>query len=244
MMKPNSEPSPTLLEELRKFSFSLLESISLWHWIGYGLLVLALIDVIALLFPPQIMNPAWEFQTIGGLVERVAVPLIGFLLVFYGEQIGRENWEFPLVKLLSWLTLLIGVLFFLLIPLGVVNTIRLDKQAQSQISSQVKQNITQIQEVKKQLATTQTAEEMETLLRRLDNQGRAPDIQTPEQLQIVKNELSTFISNAENQLSDQANTVQSNQRLTLLKNSIKWNLGALISGALFIIIWRSTRWAR
>lgn len=244
MMKPNSEPSPPLLEELRKFSFSLLESISLWHWIGYGLLVLALMDVIALLFPPQIMNPAWEFQTIGGLVERVAVPLIGFLLVFYGEQIGRENWEFPLVKLLSWLTLLIGVLFFLLIPLGVVNTIRLDKQAQSQISSQVQQNITQIQEVKKQLATTKTAEEMKALLRRLDNQGRAPDIQTSEQLQKVKNELSTFISNAENQLSDQATIVQSGQRLTLLKNSIKWNLGALISGALFIIIWRSTRWAR
>ncbi|WP_302184684.1 HpsJ-like protein, cyanoexosortase A-associated [Planktothrix pseudagardhii] len=166
------------------------------------------------------------------------------LLVFYGEHIGRENWEFPLVKLLSWLTLLVGLLFLLLIPLGVFNTIRLDKQAQSQISSQVQQNITQIQEVKKQLATTQTAEEMKALLRRLDNQGRAPDIQTSEQLQKVKDELSNFISKTENQLSNQASIVQSGQRLTLLKNSIKWNLGALISGTLFIIIWRSTRWAR
>nr|CAD5914548.1 hypothetical protein NO713_00259 [Planktothrix pseudagardhii] len=137
-----------------------------------------------------------------------------------------------------------GLLFLLLIPLGVFNTIRLDKQAQSQISSQVQQNITQIQEVKKQLATTQTAEEMKALLRRLDNQGRAPDIQTSEQLQKVKDELSNFISKTENQLSNQASIVQSGQRLTLLKNSIKWNLGALISGTLFIIIWRSTRWAR
>ncbi len=243
-MKPNDEPLPRLVEELRELSFALIESISLWHWIGYGLLVLSLIDVIVLVVPPQIMNPAWEFQTFGGLVERVAVPLIGFLLVFYGEQMGRENWEFPLVKILSWLTLLISLLFFLLIPLGVFNTIRLDKQAQSTINSQVNQNITQIQEVKKQLATTQTAEDMENLLRRLNGQGRAPDIQTPEQLQKVKSELSNFISNAESQLSSQASAVQSNQRLTLLENSIKWNLGSLISATLFLLIWRATRWAR
>ena len=243
-MKPNGDPLPTLVEELRQFSIILLECISLWHWIGYGLLILSLMDVIFLLFPPQIMNPAWEFQTIGGLVERVAVPLIGFLLVFYGERIGRLRWEFPLVKILSWLTLLIGLLFLLLIPLGIVNTIRLDKQAQSQISSQVDLNINQIQEVKKQLETAQTPEEMENLLRRLDSQGRAPDIQTPEQVQKVKEEVSNFIANAESQLSNQANVVQSDQRLTLLKNSIKWNLGALISATLFLMIWRATRWAR
>lgn len=243
-MKPNGDPLPTLVEELRQFSVILLDSISLWHWIGYGLLILSLIDVIVLLFPPQLMNPAWEFQTMGGLVERTAVPLIGFLLVFYGQQIGRFQWEFPLVRILSWLTLVIALLFLLLIPLGIVNTIRLDKQAQSQISSQVDLNINQIEEIKKQLQTVQTPEDMENLLRALDSQGRAPDIQTPEQLQKVKDELSTFISNAESQLSNRANVVQSGQRQTLLKNSIKWNLGALISATLFFMIWRATRWAR
>jgi hypothetical protein len=30
----------------------------------------------------------------------------------------------------------------------------------------------------------------------------------------------------------------------LLKNSVKWNLGALVSAALFFNIWKTTSWAR
>jgi hypothetical protein len=34
------------------------------------------------------------------------------------------------------------------------------------------------------------------------------------------------------------------QRLTLFKNTVKWNLGALVAGILFLQIWFRTRWAR
>ena len=44
------------------------------------------------------MNPAWEFQTFGGLVERVAVPLIGLVFVFYGKEICVANGNYYLSK--------------------------------------------------------------------------------------------------------------------------------------------------
>lgn len=58
----------------------------LFHVIGYGLLLFFLFDIVDLFFPPRFMNPIWEFQTIGALIERVPLPLIGLVLVFYGEK--------------------------------------------------------------------------------------------------------------------------------------------------------------
>jgi len=34
------------------------------------------------------------------------------------------------------------------------------------------------------------------------------------------------------------------QKMGLLKNSVKWNLGALVASVLFFILWKSSRWAR
>ena len=54
--------------------------------VGYGLLVMAIIDLLFLLIPPQLMNPLWEFQTMGAIVERIPVTLLGIVLVYYGEK--------------------------------------------------------------------------------------------------------------------------------------------------------------
>ena len=43
---------------------------------------------------------------------------------------------------------------------------------------------------------------------------------------------------------EQAEPIRSQDRLSLWKSSVKWNLGALVSGVLFIRIWRGTHWAR
>ncbi|NJM68571.1 MAG: hypothetical protein HC851_24365 [Acaryochloris sp. RU_4_1] len=45
-------------------------------------------------------------------------------------------------------------------------------------------------------------------------------------------------------LQTQAQSTTSSQRIDLLKRSVKWNLGALVSGALFIYLWRGTGWSR
>ncbi|MCJ8280423.1 MAG: hypothetical protein MJK14_11100 [Rivularia sp. ALOHA_DT_140] len=56
-----------------RFIFGMVDSISIMRWVGYGLLILALFDVIEMFIPTRFMNPNWEFQTFGALVEKVAV---------------------------------------------------------------------------------------------------------------------------------------------------------------------------
>ena len=239
-----TEKGTAQVGELWQFGNNLLKSIRILRWVGYGLLVLFLFDLVEIFVPSRFMNPVWEFQTMGTLVERAAVPLIAFALVFFGESKSRSQLERPVLKSLSWLALLYGLVMLLLVPLGVVNTLRIDRQNNAQITTQVTQQMTQIKQVKDQMAKATTKEKMQEFLSLLDSQGRVPDIQDSQQLEEVTKNFSSFITQTENSLKSQAETTRSSKRLALLKNSVKWNLGALVSGSLFLLIWRFTSWAR
>ncbi|MGB3636417.1 MAG: HpsJ family protein [Rivularia sp. (in: cyanobacteria)] len=229
--------------EFSRFTFGMVDSLPVIRWIGYGLLILALFDVIEMFIPARFTNPNWEFQTFGALVERVAVPLIGFAFVFLAGLNERGNKEGIILKILSWLTLLLGIIYFITVPLGILNTVRIDKQNNQQITVRLNQQKAAIQQVKKNLDGPITEAQMQQILARL-NGGSAPEIKSPEELEQAKQQISTFVNKGEGELEKQVQTARSSQRLNLLKKSVKWNLGALVGGALFITIWRSTAWAR
>ena len=229
--------------EASRFIFGMVDSLSIIRWVGYGMLLLALFDVIEILTPARFMNPSWEFQTIGALVERVAVPLIALVLIFFAGLNERGKKEVIILKILSWLTLLFGIIYFILVPLGIVNTVRIHKENNKQITVRLNQQKSAIEQVKKNLDGPITEAQMQQVFARLSG-GRTPQIDSPEKLEQVKQQLSTFINQGESRLETQVQTARSNQRLNLLKKSVKWNLGALIGGALYITIWRSTVWAR
>lgn len=237
MAKSNIDRFTPLIQELEAFAFSQQGSMSILRSLGYGLLLLAFFDIVEMFVPPNFMNPAWEFQTFGALVERVPVPLIGLVLVFFGEMNSRSQWEFPILKLLSWLTVLFALLFFLLIPLGVGNTLRLNNQSVAQISTLSKQQISQAEQVEKQLSQA-TPQQIDNFLK---SQGRSLDGKNPEEL---KTQVLSKVSQAKKEIKTQAEATQSSRGLTLIKSSVKWNLGALVAGGLFISIWKGTRWAR
>ncbi|MBD0265217.1 MAG: hypothetical protein ICV78_21580 [Tolypothrix sp. Co-bin9] len=237
MAKSNIDRFTPLIQELEAFAFSQQGSMSILRSLGYGLLLLAFFDIVEMFVPPNFMNPAWEFQTFGALVERVPVPLIGLVLVFFGEMNSRSQWEFPILKLLSWLTVLFALLFFLLIPLGVGNTLRLNNQSVAQISTLSKQQISQAEQVEKQLSQA-TPQQIDNFLK---SQGGSLDGKNPEE---VKTQVLSKVSQAKKEIKTQAEATQSSRGLTLIKSSVKWNLGALVAGGLFISIWKGTRWAR
>lgn len=210
------------------------------RWIGYGLLILSLIDTISILTPPQFLNPVWELQTIGALVERVPVPLLGLALIFFGEEYERQGLEELFLKFLSWICLLLALLFLLMLPLGIVNTIRVNNDNNKQITDRANQQLAQLQQVEERL-NKGTPEDLKNLGGELARLGVQTNTQDPQEL---KTQILSRITPAKESLQKQSQAVQSNQRLALLKNSVKWLLGALISSVLFFTIWRGTDWAR
>lgn len=217
------------------------QSSVLFRLVGYGLLLFVLFDLITVLLPPRLMDPVWEFQTIGAIVERIPLPLLGFVLIFYGESNFRSKWEVLFLKILSWAALLIAILLFLLIPLGISNTLRINERNNTQLTAQATQQMTQLEQFQEQLNKA-TTNDLQTLLTRVQAQDRnSQDIKNPEEL---KKRLLTEANQAEENLKNQAESTRKSKRLELLKSSLKWNLGALIAGILFIRIWQATGWAR
>ena len=210
--------------------------------VGYGLLGMAMVDILFLVIPPQLMNPLWEFQTMGAIVERIPVTLLGTVLVYYGEKSDRAPIEAILLKCISWLTLVAAILMLLMIPLNISNSFRIYHQQNANANAQfVSQNDT-IQQFKEQLKAANSKDEIEVVLQQqAKQQVSIPDSVDTKKLKI---DILTSVQNNQDNITSQAQTFRAQKRSLLLKKCLKWNLGALIAAILFFLIWKSTGWAR
>ncbi len=213
-------------------------SIHRFRWIGYGLLGYALMDLIQVLYPPKFFNPAWEVQAIGSLVERVIVPLLGMALVFFGEFYDRNRLEKILLKVLSWLCLMLAIVCLLVIPLGVFGTARLDFQNDQQINRQAEQQLSQFNRLESQLNQS-SINDIQALAAK-----SGISIDPNKEPQAVKAEILSRLTAVRSKVQSQIEENRRTQKQTLFKNSIKWNLGALLASSLFFILWKSSDWAR
>lgn len=222
---------------------SVLWTLVLIRLVGYGFLILAFFDVIHILFPPRFMDPSWEFQSIGNFVERAAIPLLGFVMIFSGKQLGRYSWESNLLKLLSWMALLLGIINLLIIPLGIFDTVRLHRTYEETINIQVEQSMGQFQQLQQRLERVKTPNELELFSGLMGINFELSS--EPSDLGKARKDFIQKILERSNRMKNQADQTLYIQRLGLLKNSIKWNIGALISAFLYLVIWQLTRgWTR
>lgn len=216
-------------------------STALFRIVGYAILVLAAIDYINIFIPANFTNPAWEFQMLAQLVDKSPVPLIGLVFAFYARDEFRRDFEEYILKFLSWTTLGVGIAYLLLVPLGLNNTLRLNAINNAQINNQLSQQLSQLQQISDRLNQTTSEQEINNLFTALNRQGRTPDIQNPTEL---KNRIKAEIETAQTTAKTQLELNRRNLRIGLIKNSIKWNVGAIVCGVLFIYIWKITDWAR
>jgi hypothetical protein len=231
-------------ENIQELDFSFRQAVSILRFLGYALLLFTLFDLADTLTPLQFMNPNWEFQTIGALVEKVVVPLMGFVLIFTGAMTERSQWEIKTLKIFSWLALVVGLIYCLMLPLGIVNTIRINEINKTQVTSQLDKQTAQIKQVQTQLSGISNEQQLKELLGALEKGGIAITPKPGESVETVKKDLKAFMTGAEERLNNQAKEALSKQSFDLIKRSVKWNIGALIAGVWFIGIWRMTDWAR
>ncbi len=199
--------------------------------VGYSLLLLVALDIIDIFIPFKFADANWEFQVIGNLVERVPVPAIGLLLVLYGEKRSK------LIKLMSTLSVIVGILFFLLIPLGISSTLLINKQNDAQINTQANQQLANLQRFKKQLNNPKALKDIEQSLARINSLPKKSGDKQP----VTRELLAKKIPEMESQINFHTNARIEAMKFSLFKRSIKWNLGALIAGVLFILLGRSRR---
>ncbi|ERN40034.1 hypothetical protein KR51_00035220 [Rubidibacter lacunae KORDI 51-2] len=219
-------------------------SIFVLRWIGYGLLIFALLDLLTILYPPDFLNPRWELQTIGALVERVPVPLIGFGLVFMSDPDRRPLLERLAIQGLSLLTAILAIAYFLMVPLGIVDTVRINKQLNQETAKQIETQLEQLKPFEERIQTAAGGEVVglaranQNVLGPLEGyRERGIELADTEALRA---EMLARVKVIHENVEREADIARARKYRQLIENSVKWNIGALIGSALFTMIFRGT----
>lgn len=217
------------------------KTLHLARLLGYGLLVIGFVDLLYILLPPQLTNPIWEYQAIGDIVKLVPVPLLALLLIFAGEHALRRKREPQLLAILSWLTLVISILFFLLLPLIITDAFRIDRFNKTQIDTEVTQQKRKLTATKKQLQNMDS-EQLKYFIPTPDKTGSLGLLpNSPDQ---AKTSIAENLERAKAKADAQAEEARRNVTANLVKNTFKLFAESLLSAFLFLMIWSRTEWAR
>jgi hypothetical protein len=85
---------------------------------------------------------------------------------------------------------------------------------------------------------------MDVILARLRQQGMPSGVGTAPTLEEKKESVLNFLNEQQKVKETEIKSGLNSQHMTLFKSAVKWILGALVSGFLFINFWRNTRWTR
>ncbi|MEH2364419.1 HpsJ-like protein, cyanoexosortase A-associated [Nostoc sp.] len=225
-----------ITEAVEKRSFALL------RFLGYTLLIFSLIDYLAILIPPRLTDPGWEFQAIGQMVDHVWSILLGLIFIFlYNQTSIIKPRQLSILKFFSWVALAISIVYLLMLPLGINDSLTLYKNINNQFTNQQAQQQEQLQKVTEKVNATNSSQELNNIARALNLPNAGEASQSPQEL---KNKLSQQIQTVSQNAITAVNTAKREQIKNLIKNALRINLGAIISGVCFITLWRLTRWTR
>jgi hypothetical protein len=205
---------------------------------GYVLLLLTLLDYVFLLFPPQLLNPTWELNVIGHLIESVWAPMLGLLLIFFRmPQQKVDTKELTVLSLISRFLLLIAIIYLLLVPLIISDTVRIYRDRHNQYNNLVKQQQTLLSNTQQELISLSEEQVTQAF-------AQSPLVLPSDSGVVMREKLLKEFKSKQAAERNQAAKINRENNRSLLKQSTKWGMGALLSGILFIKIWENTKWTR
>ena len=208
------------------------------NWLGYVLLFASAVDYFLILYPPQLTNPNWELQTFSRMVDNAWVLLISLILIFLPTRTHIRRFEVNFLGFLRWMVLLGGVLFILLIPLGLINTQRIDQQTTEQLGLQQQARQEQLNNLGDAIRTQNIP------LEQLQQLGSAVGIEESGNRETIKQGILSQIEQEKEQLRQQVAIAKGERFQQLIRRTVRTNLGAFLIGVFLIRLWWETRWLK
>jgi len=215
-------------------------SYKLFPLIGCSLLGFTLFAFIDTVIPIQFTNSYWEFRTQSRLVEMAPSSLLGLMFIFFKREGYIRRSEIFVLRCLSWGALVVGVLYLLLIPLGLVNSARINLGTDTDIAFRLAKQNEQISNLKTQTEAA-SDDKVESFIAGIQSKSPNQKATTPQQL---RDRWKKEIAQAKETAQQNADTERSAKLTQLIKDAAKANIGAAFAGTLFILFWRLTLWAR
>lgn len=216
-------------------SQNLQTSINVLRPIGGGLLLLVAFDTIASLIPSNFFSPTWEFNTVGNLVNRLPLILLGFAAIFWGDREVKNQKDKLIWQSLRWLILLIAILFLLMAPSIVVNSSRIKNQTDARVTAEVTQRLANLDKLEGQIKQGNPVDLKNAILQ-INTQVNVTNLTPEEVREKLLQEIATEKQNARKNVAVRWEP----NRLELVKNTVKWFLGSIVGATLLFWMWRVT----
>jgi hypothetical protein len=126
-----------------------------------------------------------------------------------------------------------GIAFFALIPLTLLNTQRVLKVANDQITEQRNNSVEQITQIEKRIASGVSAEQIKLFAKNINMSPDDLNLPTPQ----LKNTIQKNLASAKKRISQQAFINQRGQWKNRWKSSLRTVIALLIIGVTFVIVW-------
>ncbi|MEL6581812.1 MAG: HpsJ family protein [Cyanobacteria bacterium J06621_12] len=229
-------------KNLKLAGVDLTNSIFTLRVIGYGLISLWLLDILSVFHPLKPFDPMWGMQILGQLVERVGVLLIGLGLILTGDVQRRRKWELPLLKIIIRMILVTAIAYFCLIPLGIGNTVRIANLTKNQVTAEAQTEINRLTAYRPEIAASSNVAELQQFVNRFGDRPEGSNANTQSTLKDLKQQANSLLSSKTKEIRVQAELVSKQRNKSLIKRSLKWNIGAILSGFFLLLLWGNNGW--
>ena len=226
---------------LQRVSYSSGEqtnSLFLLSWLGYVLLFGSALDYLIILYPLQLTNPSWELQTFTQMVNNAWALLLAVLLIFLPKRDSITRLELKVLSLIRWGLFLGGVLFILLIPLGIINTQRIQENRVAELSRQQAVRMEELNNLQRALESGQLSRVQ------LGRIATAFNLQETANETPLRERLLEKVEEQRQQLRQGTITQKNSRSRQLLGQAIRINSQALFIGAFLLRSWWEVRWLK
>lgn len=167
---------------------------------GILLIIGSLGDTFIRSFPPQLLNPEWELQTLSLIADSTPLLVVSLIIITLSKVTsaldGKES--FKPSKFFARLSLFFLIVYILSIPLTIVDSYRVNNRTSGSIARQQKSQLSQVTSVESAINNQLTDRQIEQLKRRLS----LPNNSSPEQVkkiafERIKRQRDSLIKNSQ-----------------------------------------------
>ncbi len=221
---------------------SMLAGVKSVRLLGYILIVLFFMDIAYVVYPTDFFNPTWEMRKMSEVLERLPVPFIGLVLIFWGGLFQREMRDTFLLWMTSWFCFWIGVIMFLGIPLAALNTFRVIDTYQLEMDARLQQQTDNANELITALRLCTNNAQVSTVMSRFSGKDiRYGNDMTTDQL---RDKLLESIDRQQESLIEKIHEGMDEQVTALWKRLIRNVFTLILAGVFLLVVWGSSKWAR
>jgi hypothetical protein len=242
MRELDSQELTKEIQNLQIANASILSSIPIIHTLGYGLILLTIINSLSIIIPVNLFDSFWILSTLEKIIEQLPLALLGSILIFYGKNLYRDRFEKKVLKLLHFLALWLGVLLLFFIPLSILNNVLINEWTQEKLELQIAKKTIQIEQIREEINAIESESDLNSFVNIGLKELLASKTAASERLNIKKYRINNFLEKESAKIVDYSQQISQDNAMRLTKNNIKSTLSFLVAGFLFIAIWRNSKW--